>query len=76
MIETTYQGIPDTLTFLPLPPPPTTLHFSPSKFMTLNEAGGGGGYRGKLSSSFNFIARYFLQSGNVNVRRPLYLSLI
>lgn len=40
MIETTYQGIPDTLTFLPLPPPPTTLHFSPSKFMTLNEAGG------------------------------------
>ena len=76
MIETTYQGIPDTLTFLPLsPPPPTTLHFAPSKFMTLNDAGGGG-YRGKLSPSFNFIARYFLQSGNVNVRRPLYLSLI
>lgn len=74
MIETTYQGIPDTLTFLPLPPP-TTLHFAPSEFMILNEAGGGG-YRGKLSSSFNFIARYFLQSGNVNVRRPLYLSLI
>ena len=43
MIETTYQGIPDTLTFLPLsPPPPTTLHFAPSKFMTLNEAGGEG----------------------------------
>lgn len=42
MIETTYQGIPDTLTFLPLPPP-TTLHFAPSKFMTLNEAGGGEG---------------------------------
>ena len=75
MIETTYQGIPDTLTFLPLPPPPTTLHFALSEFMTLNEAGGGG-YRGKLSSNFNFIARYFLQSGNVNVRRPLYLSLI
>ena len=74
MIETTYRGIPDTLTFLPLPPR-TTLHFAASEFMTLNEAGGGG-YRGKLSSSFNFIARYFLQSGNVNVRRPLYLSLI
>ena len=42
MIETTYQGIPDTLTFLPLPPPPTTLHFALSEFMTLNEAGGGG----------------------------------
>lgn len=75
MVETTYQGIPDTLTFLPLSPPRKTLHFAPSEFMTLNEAGGGG-YRGKLSSSFNFIARYFLQSGNVNVRRPLYLSLI
>ena len=43
MIETTYQGIPDTLTFLPLPPPPTTLHFASSKVMTLNEAGGGEG---------------------------------
>ena len=41
MVETTYQGIPDTLTFLPLPPPPKTLHFAPSYFMTLNEAGGG-----------------------------------
>ena len=42
MIETTYLGIPDTLTFLPLPPPRTTLHFAPSEFMTLNEAGGEG----------------------------------
>lgn len=41
MIETTYQGIPDTLTFLPLPPR-TTLHFAASEFMTLNEAGGEG----------------------------------
>ena len=42
MVETTYQGIPDTLTFLPLSPPRKTLHFAPSEFMTLNEAGGGG----------------------------------
>ena len=41
MIETTYQGIPDTLTFLPLPPR-TTLHFAAGEFMTLNEAGGEG----------------------------------
>ena len=43
MVETTYQGIPDTLTFLPLSPPRKTLHFAPSEFMTLNEAGGGEG---------------------------------